>query len=74
MTPYKTPDLNVAAFLVARGHRLTGMERLKDGRRALFVFASGGDEVERFFLNELVGARDFAAALKQLKAALHALR
>jgi hypothetical protein len=73
MSSYKTTDLNIAAFLLARGHKLTGLERLRDGRRAMFVFASGGEDAEKFFLNEPVGARDFAAALKQLKAALHAL-
>jgi hypothetical protein len=73
MAPYRTTDVNVGAFLLARGHQLTGIERLKDGRRAAFVFASGKDDAEKFFLNEQIPARDFAAALKQLKAALHTL-
>jgi hypothetical protein len=70
---YKTTDLNLGAFLLARGHKLTGVEKLRDGRRAMFVFATGSEDVEKFFTNEPVGARDFASAMKTLKAALHAL-
>jgi Domain of unknown function (DUF5659) len=70
---YRTTDVHLGAFLLARGHRLVRMDRLKDGRRAQFVFASGQEDVEKFFLNAQIPARDFAAALKTLKAALHAL-
>jgi hypothetical protein len=70
---YRTTDLNVAAFLVARGYTMTGIERLTDGRRGVFLFGPGARaDVDQYFLNAPVGARDFAAALKNLKAALHA--
>ena len=72
-SPYRTTDLSLAAFLMARGHQLTAVDRLSDGRRGLFVFATGAEDAEKYFLNESVGARDFASALRQLKAAIHAL-
>jgi len=70
MTEYATTDLNVAAFLIARGWKLRRLDGPRTSRSFVFE-AAAKDDVQRFFLNELVGARDFASALKQLKSALH---
>jgi uncharacterized protein DUF5659 len=72
-TEYRTHDLHVAAFLMARGHRLIAVDETGRGRVA-FVFASGREDAPKFFLGEPIPARDFAAALRTLKSALHQRR
>jgi hypothetical protein len=72
MNTYQTTDLHLAAFLIARRHKLVEIGAQKHGR---FTFPpEAADDAPKFFTNELVGARDFAAALRQLKSALYALK
>jgi hypothetical protein len=67
---YHTTDLNVAAYLVAKGHPLRAIEG--EVRRRMFVFDEGARaDAPKFFTDDLVGARTFAAAMKMLKSALH---
>jgi hypothetical protein len=65
---YASSDLNAAAFLMARGHPLLGVERQERGR-CVFRFPIGArDDVPGFMRNEPVPAWDFANALRALKA------
>jgi hypothetical protein len=70
---YSTPDLNLAAGLVATGHAMSHIER-RDGR-AWFVFdpdARIAGTAARFYTSNLaVDARSYADVLRGLKAALH---
>lgn len=69
---YTTTDLSLSAFLIARGHRLVRIEGAAHRRQFIFEHGAHSDSA-RFFLNEPIGARDFASALRQLKVAIHAL-
>ena len=69
---WKTSDTHVAAFLVAIGHPLRGLDGPR-GRRA-FVFDSGA-EADRFAYfddSRPVAPRKLFAAYRDLKSALHA--
>jgi hypothetical protein len=69
-TAYKTFDMYVAAFLVARGHVL---QRLEGTYRRTFVFpGDAAEDAEMFYKNAPVPAIDYAHALKDTKARLHA--
>jgi hypothetical protein len=71
---YKTTDVSVSAFLVARGHKLLDIEGDNPAKR-MFVFPEAARaDVPKFFTDAPVGARTFAAALKSLKSAVHAGR
>jgi hypothetical protein len=66
--PFRTSDLDAAAFLVAMQHPLRGIER---GRRSTFVFdASAAQAVGAFYSGALVCAQDFGTALRELKSAI----
>lgn len=70
-TDFQTYDLHQAAYLVALRHPL---RRLDGGPRKVFVFdATARADAERFHENAPVGAFDFAAALRQVKARLYAM-
>ena len=71
---YKTTDLNVSAFLVARDHRLLDVEGDTPSRRTFVFEEAARADVQAYFRDEPVGARTFAAALKSLKSAVHAGR
>jgi hypothetical protein len=73
-TQHRVTDLHVAAFLMARGHQLVGLEEAGKPGQVAFVFASGQEDAPKFFLGERIEARAFAAAFKTLKAALHQRR
>jgi len=67
---YRTTDLHVAAFLIARGHRLVGIER--SGRLQEFCFdADAAGDVRHYFENAAIGSRDYGRALRNVKRALH---
>jgi len=64
-----THDVGQAAFLLALRHPL---RRLEGTTRKAFVFdASARADAEKFFANAPIGALDFAAALRQVKARLY---
>jgi uncharacterized protein DUF5659 len=70
---YRTTDLNVSAFLIATGNKLIGIEG--EGQRKMFLFNDDArGRVDVYFMGGLCAAKDFAAALKMLKDALHADR
>lgn len=68
-------DLSVAAYLLAKGYRLEGLELL--GSRYAFKFADDGSAthtVQEFSKGGMVEAVIFAEALKQLKNALYSAK
>jgi hypothetical protein len=70
---YSTTDLNVGAFLIARGHKL--VQVTGEGAQKKFGFHDDARrDVDNYFLDALVPARSFAAALKTLKSAIYATR
>lgn len=75
---YLESDLNVAGFLVAKGHRLMGLELL--GTRYSFQFESGtapldaASTAQSYHKGAVIPAREFAAALQQLKNELYAAK
>ena len=73
-TEHHLTDLSVAAFLLARGHRLLGLEDTGKGGQVAFRFATGKDEAVLYFTGEPIEARVFAQALKTLESALHQRR
>lgn len=69
MGKYRTSDLSLSAFLIARGHKLTRMER---GPRGVFVF-SDSDDLQQDLLcwgnNEpiAIAVRTFVNSMRDLK-------
>ncbi len=72
MDTYNTTDLSLAAFLVAKGASLIRIDPAERHHRFIFK-ADAKNLAARFFLNDSVGARDFASALRNLKTAIHSL-
>jgi hypothetical protein len=70
------PDLYVAAYLMARGFALLGLERV--GRRFAFQFNPEAHETAQEYRHgastEARQVRDFAAALTRLKDELYAAK
>jgi hypothetical protein len=65
---FRTPDLNVAAFLIIRGHELVRLEPTPDWRKT-FVFPQQAEEDARaFYSGAGVRAFEYASALRSLKA------
>lgn len=65
---YRTADLGVGAFLVARGAPLLRVEW--DGSRAFFVFPAAAEAAARLFYQpgqNVVDARAFHVALRELR-------
>jgi len=69
---YRTSDMNLAAFLLTIGRRLQGLAPENNGRR-FFVFDGGAaQEVCGYYSGAAkVTARDFAAAIRNLKTLVH---
>lgn len=71
---YLESDLNMASYLLARGFKLLSLELV--GTRYSFKFEDGrGDAapaIQEYRTGALIPARDFAAAIQQLKGALYA--
>ena len=66
---FRTPDIHVSAFLMARGHDILGAEMESYGPHGVFVFpASVGEEADEFFRDGQVVAKRFANAIRELKA------
>ena len=69
MSEYRTTDLNLAAFLVARGHGLLRVTPMPGSHQRAFCFAPGTkSEADEYYQGAQVGARTFANALRDLKA------
>jgi len=73
---YLESDLNVASFLVAKGFPLKGLELL--GTRYSFQFedstagTTASAAAQEFHKGAVIPAREFAAAIQQLKSVLYA--
>ncbi len=68
MDTYKTSDLYLSAFLIARGMKLR--DTVSNGRKTLFVFDDTNERerlLEAFFNDGLVSAKAFKGALQDLK-------
>lgn len=74
MTPtYRTTELEIAAFLKARGHRLLGAH--PQGRVVEFEFAGTAEpDVERYITGETVSARELFEAHRSLRALIQQIR
>ena len=63
---YRTTELEVAAFLKARGHRLLAAE--PQGRIVAFSFATGADrDVDAYIAGEAVPARELFESHRSLR-------
>ena len=73
---FKTSDIQVAAFLVARGHSILGVEVDGFNSHGVFLFPTDvRGEVDEFFRDGKVSARRFANAVRELKARIrHAIQ
>lgn len=59
-------DIQVAAFLVARGHKMLSIR--PEGALGVFIFpADLQDEADKFFQDGQVSARKFANSIRELK-------
>ncbi len=76
MSTYQTSDIQVAAFLVARGHQILSTDSVGDSPRGRFFFpADAWEEANEFFRDGQVSAKRFANAIRELKARIrHATR
>jgi hypothetical protein len=72
---YSTTDMNLAAYLLARGYRFIGTQP-KGSWRRIFVFEAGAaGEVEGFYRDTAtVTARSYAEAIRSMKCLLHDAR
>ena len=65
---FKTSDIQIAAFLVARGWELAHIDMLPRGR-GVFLFPNDAEaDAQEFFQDGQVMALKFAYAVKDLKA------
>ena len=70
---YRTTDLGLAAFLVARGHPLMRLEG-RCGDRRVFCFPTAAEgSAPLFHRDASVPARTFANAIRDLKALVRPL-
>jgi len=67
MTDFETSDLALAAFLVARGHALNDVRGAQGGRRVFYFTREVQGDARAFYTGEVVGARAYANALRDLK-------
>jgi len=68
-------DVNLVAFLVVKGYTLIPyIKSHKDGEARRVAWDVQGDadsEIKRFYANELIGVRDFARALKDVRSDMY---
>lgn len=68
---YRTSDLDAAAWCLAKGHRLLGVD-ISSRPRSFFVLnPEAASCVSEYHAGGTCIALDFAQALRELKAALH---
>jgi len=70
---YRTADLGLAAFLVARGHPLARLDGRRGDRRVFCFDTRAEAAAPLFYRDDKVGARTFANALRDLKALVRPL-
>ena len=63
---YSTTDLALAAFLMSQGHGLLKVEGL--GKKTFHFPPEAGGDVQGYYMGEELPARDFAHAMRDLKA------
>jgi hypothetical protein len=72
-TTYKTTELELAAFLKARGHRLAGAKL--DGRFVSFEFdPTASTDAENYFSGAEASARELFEAHRSLRALIQQVR
>ncbi len=67
---FLTSDLALAAYLVARDHALCEVRGENGGRRVFCFPVNARNDVPGFYAGALVPARQYANALRDLKALL----
>jgi hypothetical protein len=71
--PYKTSELEIASFLKARGHRLTGAKL--EGRFVSFEFeSSAANDVSGYFSGAQTPARELFEAHRSLRALIQQVK
>jgi hypothetical protein len=68
VTNFQTTDLGLAAYLVARGHALLGVQGENGGRRVFLFPPEAREEASGFYAGGTVPARQYANAVRDLKA------
>lgn len=72
-TTYRTTELEVAAFLKARGHRLLNAQAA--GRVVAFSFEDGaGEDVDQYIAGAEVPARELFEAHRSLRALIQQVK
>ena len=70
--PYILKDAHLAAFLVARGHRLTGVDMRQNPRLLAFERTPAlDDNVAAYMRDEPIGCQTMLAAYKRVLRAIH---
>lgn len=70
---YRTNELELAAFLKARGHKLIGTQ--PDGRLVLFVFPeSAATDADGYFAGVTISARELFEAHRHLRALIQQVK
>jgi len=70
---YRTNELELAAFLKARGHKLMGTQ--PDGRLVLFAFPeSAASDADRYFAGTEVPAMELFEAHRHLRALIQQVK
>jgi hypothetical protein len=73
MNDFRTRDFPIAAFLLARGHRIVATTR--SGNSIWFHFAPAASyEAPQYLADVEVPCRTFYAAIKELKSLIHGSR
>jgi hypothetical protein len=72
-SPYRTTELELAAFLKARGHRLLSAKQ--SGKMVTFEFTSdAADDVDNYFSGAESSARELFEAHRSLRALIQQVR
>jgi hypothetical protein len=70
---YQTTELELAAFLKAKGHRLLGAE--PDGRLVKFSFdGTASTDADAYFLGSSISARELFEAHRHLRALIQQVK
>jgi len=73
MTPYRTTELELAAFLKARGHRLLSANQ--NGKMVAFEFTpDAADDADNYFSGAESSARELFEAHRSLRALIQQVR
>ncbi len=70
----RTTDINIAAFLICKGHELESIEDVTEGaRQKIFIFTEEIDKstAKEYWDGATVPAKKYTQTLKELKIRLH---